>query len=92
MQFLARLEADRLARRNADFSAGTRVAANAGFAGAYAEYAKPAQFNALTGSKGLFKAFEYRVYSGFRLGAGKSRALDYVMHDVLFNQRSTSLT
>src|SRR5271163_1351060 len=53
VQLLAGLEADGLAGRYADFGAGAGVAADAGFAGADAEDAKSAQFDALAGGQGL---------------------------------------
>jgi len=86
MQFFARLEAHGLSGGDADFSSGTRVAAYSGFAGADAEDAEAAKFDALTGGEGLFEALEYGVNCGFRLGAGQSRALDHVMDNVLLNQ------
>lgn len=87
MQFLAWLETHSLAGCDAYLGAGTRVAANAGFAGADAENAKSAQFDALAGGKSLLEALEDGIHRGFCLGAGQARALDYVMDDVLFNQR-----
>jgi hypothetical protein len=89
MQFLAWFKAHRLAGSDADLGAGSGVAANAGFAGADAEYAKSAQFDALTGGKCLFQALEYRIHRGLCLGAGQARALDYMMDDVLLNQWNT---
>jgi hypothetical protein len=86
MQFLSRLEAHRLAGRNAHLCAGSGIAANTGFAGADTEDSKSAQFNALSGCKSLFKALEDGIHGGFRLGAGQSRALDHMMDDVLLNQ------
>ena len=91
MQFLARFEAHCLAGGNANLGAGTGVAADAGFAGADAEDAKPAQFDALTGGESLFKALEDRIHRGLCLGAGQARTLDHMMDDVLLNQRGTSL-
>ena len=91
VQLLAGLEADSLAGRNADFGAGARIAANAGFAGADAEDAKSAQFDALAGGQGLLQALEDRIHRSLCLGARETRALDYMMDDVLFNQRVTSL-
>ena len=38
------------------------IAANACFTGADAEYAKSAQFDALTGGQGLFQALEDRIH------------------------------
>jgi len=86
MQFLARLEAHSLARSDAHFGAGAWIAANPGFAGADAENAKSAQFNALSGGQGLLQALENRIHRSFCLGARQARALDYLMDDVLFNQ------
>jgi hypothetical protein len=86
MEFLAGLEAHSLAGCDADLGASPWVAANACFTGADAEYAKSAQFDALTGGKCLFQALEYRIHRGLCLGAGQARALDYMMDDVLLNQ------
>jgi hypothetical protein len=86
VQLLAGFEADGFARRDADFGAGAGVAADAGFAGAYAEDAKSAQFDALTGRQSFFQAFEDCIHRSFGFGAGQSCALDYVMNDVLLDQ------
>jgi hypothetical protein len=86
VQLLAWLKADRFARGDADLGAGSRIAANAGFARADAEDAKSAQFNALAGGKSLLQALEDRIHRGFCLDAGQARALDYMMDDVLLNQ------
>jgi hypothetical protein len=87
VQFLAWLEAHRFAGGDADLGASAGIAANAGFAGADAENAKPAQFDALACGKSLLQALENRIHRGLCLGAGQARALDYMMDDVLFNQR-----
>ena len=86
VQFLAGLETNSLAGGDADLSAGPRIAADAGFAGADAENAKSAQFDALAGGQGLLQALENRIHRSLCLGARQARALDYVMDDVLFNQ------
>ena len=86
MQLLARFEADGFAGSDADLSAGAGIAADAGFAGADAENAKSAQFDALAGGQSLLEALEDRIHRGFCLGARQARALDYLMDDVLFNQ------
>ncbi len=86
MQFLAGLEPNCFSGSDADFSSGTRIAADAGFAGADAENAKSAQFNALARGQGLLQAFEDRVDGGFGLRTRQAGALDYLMDDVLFNQ------
>ena len=86
VQFLAGLEADSFAGSDADFGAGAGIAADAGFAGADAEDAKSAQFDALAGGQSLLEALEDRIHGCFRLGARQAGALDDVMDDVLFNQ------
>src|SRR5579862_3470809 len=48
LQFFARFEPDRLARRDRDLSPGARVAPDTGFARAYVEDSKPPQLNAFT--------------------------------------------
>ena len=86
MQFFTGLEAHGLARRDADFSAGSRIAADAGFACANAEDAESTQFNALTCCQGFFQPFEDCVDCCFGLGARQACALDHMVDDVLFNQ------
>jgi hypothetical protein len=87
MEFLSWLESNGLARGYADFGSGAGIATDTGFAGANTEDAKSAQFDALAGGQGLLQAFKDRIHRGLRLGARQARALDYVMDDVLFNQR-----
>ena len=87
MQLFARLEANSFARGYAHFGAGARIAADTGFAGANAEDAKSAQFDALAGGQGLLQALEDRIHRSLCLGARETRALDYMMDDVLLNQR-----
>jgi len=69
VKFLARLEANSLARSDIDFGPGPRVAANARLARAYVEYSKAAQLNPVARSKRFFQAFKDRVDSRFRLVA-----------------------
>jgi hypothetical protein len=69
MEFFAGLEAHSFAWGDAYLSSGSRVAADACFAGADAENAKSAQFNALARGQGLFEAFEDRVHGSLCLGA-----------------------
>jgi len=88
MKLFARLEAYRFAGGDADFGAGAGIPADASFAGADAEDAKSAQFDALPGGESLFQALENRIHRGLCLGAGQARALDYMMDDVLLNQWS----
>jgi len=62
MQFFAWLEAHCFAWSDADLGAGSRIAADAGLAGSNAEYAKTAEFDAISGSQGLFEALKDRVH------------------------------
>jgi hypothetical protein len=87
VQFLAWLEAHRFAWGYAHFGAGAGIAADTGFAGADTENAKSAQFDALAGGQGLLQALKDRIHRRFCLGSRETRALDYMMDDVLFNQR-----
>src|SRR5580698_3650373 len=87
MQFLARFETHRFSRSDTHFGPGARVAANACFAGADAENAKSAQFDALAGGQSLLQALKNRIHRGLCLGARQACALDYMMDDVLLNQR-----
>jgi hypothetical protein len=86
MQFFARLEAHSFAGSDADLGAGSGISADASFAGADAENAKSAQFDALPGGESPFQALENRIHRGLCLGARQARALDYMMDDVLLNQ------
>ena len=86
MEFFTRLETDGFAGGYADFGSGARIAADSGFTGSDAENAESAQLNALAGGKSLLQALEDRIHRGFRLGPRQSRALDYLMDDVLLNQ------
>jgi hypothetical protein len=86
MQFFARLEANSFPGCDADFGAGPRIAADAGFACANAEDAESTQLNALTCCQGFFQPLKDCVDCRFGLGAGQARALDHMVDDVLFNQ------
>ena len=48
LQFLAGLEANRLAGRNRNFGAGARIAADSGLAWPHVKHAKAPQFNTIT--------------------------------------------
>ena len=86
MKLFAGFEPYSLAWGDAHLSACAGIAANAGFAGADAENAKSAQFDALARGQGLLQALKDRIHGCLRLGPWKAGALDYVMDDVLFNQ------
>jgi hypothetical protein len=87
MQFFARLETNRFARGYADFGAGAGIAADSGFPCANAENAKSAQFDALSGGQSLFQALENHIHRSLCLRSRQACALDYMMDDVLLNQR-----
>ena len=86
MKFLARLEADRLARGYVDLGTGARVASNASLAWANVEDPETAQLDAIARSKRFFQTFKDGVDSRFRLVARQSGPGDHLMNDVLFNQ------
>ena len=69
MKFLARLEANSLARSDIDFGPGPRIAAYARLARADVEYSETAQLDPVARSKRFFQAFKDRVDSRFRLVA-----------------------
>jgi hypothetical protein len=91
MQLFSGFEAHGFSRRDADFSAGSWIAADAGFASANAEYSETTEFNALARGESFFESFKHSVDCRFGLGAGQACALDHMVHDVLFNQNVTSL-
>ena len=88
MQFLARLKPNGLARSDADFGAGAGIATDTSLAGANAENAKSAQFNALSCRQSLLETLKDGIHRSFCPGAGQARALDHMMDDVLLNQWS----
>ena len=86
LQFLAGLEADGFARGDADFSAGAWIAADAGLAGADAEDAEAAEFDAFSCCEGFFEALKHRIDGRFCLGSRKACALDHLMNNILLDQ------
>lgn len=87
MQFLTRLEADRLAWGYGNFRARAWISANAGFTGTYIKDSKAPQFDAVALSESLFQAFEDRIHRRFSFVARQACAFDDVMDNVLFYQR-----
>lgn len=86
MEFFTGFEAHGFARCDADFCAGSRIAANAGFACANAEHSETTQFNALARCQCFLESFKHGVDCRFGLGAGQACAFDHMVHNVLFNQ------
>ena len=91
MQFFSGFEANRLAGGNADLGAGSRVAADASFAGTDAEDAETAQFNAVACSQGILEALEDRIHSCLSLGSRQACPLDHVMDNILLDQNLSPL-
>ena len=82
LEFFARFEADGFARGDADFFAGARVAADAGFAGLDAEDAEAAEFDALTAAESLFQGIENGFDGLLGFGAADESLGDNRIHDV----------
>ena len=82
LQFLAGLEAHRLARRNGDFRAGARVPSDAGLARPHIEDPESAQFDALAAAQGALHALEDRFYRHLRFGLRDSGLVDHLIDDV----------
>ena len=86
MELFAGFEADGLAWGDADFGAGSGVAADACFTGADAEDAEAAQLDAIPRSQRLLEPFEDGVHGGFRFSPRQACPLDDVMHNILLDQ------
>jgi hypothetical protein len=91
LQFLAGFETHGFAGRNADFLAGARIAANAGFARAYIEDAEAAQFNSLAFAESVFHGFEDGFDGLLRLGPAHTGLIYYCIHDIELNHTSLLL-
>jgi len=68
LQFLAGLEAHRLARRDADFLAGARIAADARFTRAHVEHTEAAQLDSFPFAESALHRFKNGFDGLFRLG------------------------
>src|ERR1700728_2671151 len=86
MKLFARLEANRLARGNADLGAGTRVASDAGLARTNVEDAKTTQLDPLTLSERALQRLKDGIHSCLRFVALQASALNHLVNDVLFYQ------
>jgi hypothetical protein len=86
VKFFSWLETNSLPRRDGHFCAGSRIAADPGFAGTNIEHPKSPEFNAIARSKCFFQTFEDRINSRLRFVARQARLVDYLMDNVLFNQ------
>src|SRR5579859_237563 len=91
LQLLAGFEAYGLARRNADLSAGARVASDARLPRPDVEHAKAAQFNALTLRQRLLHALKHRFHGRFGFGLGDAGLVDHFVNDIELNHGSALL-
>ena len=82
LQFFAWLEANRFAGRDADFFAGARIAANAGFTGFDAEHPELAQFDALAAAESVFQGFKDGLDGLLRLGTADIGFGNYSIYDI----------
>jgi hypothetical protein len=82
LQFLARFEAHRFAGRDTDFLAGSRVAPDAGLAGAHVKYAEPAQLDSFAFAEGLLHGIEDGLDCLFRLGSAYVSLAYNRIHDI----------
>jgi hypothetical protein len=85
LEFFAWFEADSFAGRDADFFAGAGVAADAGFAGLYAEDAEAAEFDTLAAAESLLERFENGFDGLFGFGAADESLGHNRIHDVQLN-------
>lgn len=88
VQFLARLEADRLAGSDGDLGPGPGIAADAGFARTHIKDAKAAQLDPVSRCQRLLEAFKDGVYGCLRLVPRQPGLVDDMVDDVLFYQCS----
>ncbi len=91
MQFLAGLEADGLAGRNVDFSAGARVAANAGFARADVENAETAKLDAIALRQCLFHRLEDDFHRALGLCLGDASPAHDFVNDIELNHAAAPI-
>ncbi len=85
LEFLSRLEPDRLSRWDAHLLAGAGVAANPGFARLDVEDAESAQFDSLAASEGVLHGLENGFDRLFGSGPGNIRLLDDGVNNVEFD-------
>jgi len=86
VQLFAWLEAHSLARRDADFSASSGVAADAGLARTDAEDAKAAEFDAVARRESLFQSLKNGIHGRFSFGSWQACPFDHVMDNILLDQ------
>jgi hypothetical protein len=89
VQFFARLETDGLAGGDGDFDSGAGVASNAGLAWLDCENTEAAEFDAVTGYKGLFHAVEDGIDRRLSLGSWEPGAFYNALYEVLFDHEGS---
>jgi hypothetical protein len=85
MELFAGLEANRFSGGDGDFSACSRVAADAGFAWFDGEDAEATQFNAVAGNQVLFHAIEDGVDGSLCFGPREAGTFNNPLYKILLN-------
>jgi hypothetical protein len=85
VKFFAWLKANSFAGRDGDFSAGTRVPSDAGFARFDRKNSKTPEFDAIARDEGLLHAVEDRVHRSLCFSPGESGAFNNPLYKVLLN-------
>ena len=91
VQLFAGLKANGFAGSDADFSAGARIAADAGFARPDTEDAEAAQFDSIACGKRLLESFEDGVDGRFSFGSRQACPLDDMVDNILLDQCRSSV-
>src|SRR5580704_5874641 len=91
LQFLAGLETNRFAGRDADFLAGARIAADACLARAHVEHAEAAQLNSLAFAERVLHRFKDGFNGLFRLGPAHAGLVYHGIYNVQLNHTSLLL-
>jgi hypothetical protein len=85
VEFFAGLEADGFTRGDGDFGTGPRIAAYAGFARLDGEYAKAAEFDAVTLDQALLHGLEDGIDCRFGLGPDQPGTLYDTLNQILLD-------
>ena len=91
LEFFAGFEAHRFARRDVDFFAGARIAADAGLAGLDAENAEAAELDALAAAESLFQGFKNGFDGLLGFGAADESFGHHRIHDIQLDHTSLLL-
>src|SRR6185369_3881354 len=92
LQFLARLEANSLPRRNADLGTGARVTADAGLPRTHVEYAKAAQLYAVALRERFLHALEDGFHRQLGLRLGDAGFVDNLVDNIQLNHEQLPVT